>query len=380
MRPNLGITIYERGAAGIPTTTFVCDLQGRITSYTHAIGARFGFESMSAPFTGTVAEALDWLANGLMRSAVVTSPHAKVVWEGYLCQVDAVFGQERRSISLDPMGNRIRVRYTNTLGEPATTSPTGDAASQALYGVKDLVFTLNESNLTAAGNLAATALAERKNPKVTPSTEIATGDLGDVQITLTFAGWYSVLGWLLTSSTSTTVSSTTTQVGSLLTNYVATNNFLATSTTNITASGITDSEFIAPDTSYRDKIESLLAQGNGANRYAWGVYEDRTFYASVWAGATPAILTYQRYLGDGTLYDAYNLPVDPPDARPNAMYQVNELHDVSPVTTAQDAAARFFVERVVCTIDEQGARVSLEPTDSASLDAALAWLNARYRG
>ena len=43
----LNIVVYERGAAGVPGTTFVQNLRGRITSYTHTISDRFGFESMS---------------------------------------------------------------------------------------------------------------------------------------------------------------------------------------------------------------------------------------------------------------------------------------------------------------------------------------------
>src|SRR6266496_3250222 len=113
----LSIRIYERGANGVPGGVPTIP-EYAPQSYTHTITATGGFESMQVSYTVPRDVAQDWLAHGLMRSCVVYGPDAEIVWEGYLTQVDATLGQEQRSVSLDGMGNRVRVKYTTVLGTP----------------------------------------------------------------------------------------------------------------------------------------------------------------------------------------------------------------------------------------------------------------------
>jgi hypothetical protein len=390
----LNIPVFERGASGIPTTTLADDLTGRIESYEHTIAATIGFESMRCNLTTEefakvdVDEAVDMLSRWLGRSTVVTGPDAETVWEGFLTQIDADFGQgETRSIGLDAMANRINVRYTTVLGTPGSTGTASDTASQALYGVKDAVLSLpGTSTATAALNFRAKELARRKNPRMIPSTQIqrskednAPVAPGTARISLTWAGWYTTLGWVLTSRTDTSTEATTTQVGALIGTSApgigATNAFLSTSTTLIVASGISDTRKIEADTTYRQKIEALLGQGNSAGeRLAYMVLEDRKLTVRQWAGATPNTVTYRRDLGDPNVYDATYGLVEPWNVRPDAIYEVRDLLDIGPVTTAADAAARLYVERVVCSITPEGTNVALEPQASDSFDAMLARL------
>lgn len=371
----LSLAIYAPGAGGVPSTaTPVMDLR-QITSYEHTTTARTGFESLRVGFVDTTEGALDWLRSGLMRSVIAYGPHGEIVWEGYLAAIDAMFGQETRSVSLDGMANRIRTRFTTVNGIAGTTTPASDAASIALYGTKDSVLSLPETTSTAASNLAATDLARRKNPVMQPTTEVATGGLGGVQVTLLFAGWYDTLDWLLTSNATTSTAVTTTQVGTLLSTAASTNAFISTTTTNITASGVSDTQYIGTDTTIRQAIEQLLNQGNSSNqRFAWGVYEHRTMHVEQWAGANPAVVHYRRHLPSGQLYDDDGAIVHPWNARPNRMYEAVDLLDPAPVSTAQDAAARFFVERVTCSISGDRIGVRLEPQTSDALDARLARL------
>jgi hypothetical protein len=370
---GLRLGIYERGAAGVPSTTQpVLDIAMVIDSYSHTIDHHIGFETMTTSFPCTLEDALDWLANGLMRSALVSGPDAEPVWEGFLETIEAQIGDEVRSVSVRDMANRVRVRYTNVLGEPDTIATASDTASQALYGTKDTVLALNESDSTEAGHFQIVMLARLKNPIAGPSaTAQSGGGSGEVRLTLHFAGWYTTLDWVLTSDTSTTKTSTTTQVGTLLGDIAAINAFIATVTANIVSSGITAVEYIEQDSSYRQKIESLLGRGNGANPYAWGVYEDRTFHADVWAGATPDTITYQRHIGESVVRDSAGGIVAPWNVRPDAMYQVVELLDVAPVSGAKDSAARFYVGRVTCTIGDGSIALTLEPSEPSDLSAIL---------
>lgn len=373
---GLQLNVFERGGSGAPGTTLAAALAERIDQYTHSVDHHIGFETMSCSFACTLEECLDWLANGLGRACEVSGPDAEAVWEGLLETIEAQIGQERRSVSLREMANRVRVGYQTVLGSqgvvPSASTFLEDAASLALYGKKDLALAISSiSAVTEATNYGTVMLAKLKDPLAAPSSTVASGDLGEIRLTLTFAGWYTTLDWLLAANTSTTQTSTTTQLGTLLAAAAAINAFISTATTNIVSSGVTAAEYIEPDTTYRAKIEALMARGNGSQPYAWGVYESREFYADVWAGATPTAIDYQRHIGESEVLNSIGTPVAFWNVRPNAMYQVIELLDVAPVAAQQDAAARFYVARVTCSISEGSLAVQLEPEQSSNLEAVL---------
>jgi hypothetical protein len=370
----LNINVYERGDAGMPSTEMVGNLSARANSYTHTITDQFGFESMQVPFAASLEEAIEWLQNGLMRSVIVSGPDAETVWEGYLSSITAQIGQKAVTLSLDAMANRVRCVYTTVLGTPGTTSSVSDSDSQALYGVKDRVVSLDASDATAAAYRAAIVLAALAFPKSREATQAVTGEQGDITLTLSFTGWYGVLEWLVTSNGITSTAVTTTQVGTLIGDYTDTNAFLSTSTFRTTASGISSPQKIEANTTYREAIEDRLKLGTGTYPLSWGIYEDRIFYVDTWAGATPSTITYQEYLGDANVYNAAGGVVAPWNVRPNAISQVNDLLDVAPIAIAPDAAARKYVGRVTCTISGDQVGVSLEPSEMDSVEVRLAVL------
>jgi hypothetical protein len=272
------------------------------------------------------------------------------------------------------MANRVRCVYTTVLGTPGVTSSVSDTASQAIYGIKDRVVSLDASDVTAAGYRAAIVLADLAYPKSREATQAMTGAQGDITLTLSFTGWYGVLDWLVTSVSTTSTAVTTTQVGTLIAAYAAINAFLSSSTAHITASGISSTQKIEAQTTYREAIEARLKLGTGVYPLAWGVYENREFHVQTWAGSTPTTVTYYERLGDANVYDRFGNRVDPWDVRPNAMSQVVELLDIAPVTTTPDAAARKYVGRVTCTISGDQVGCSLEPSELDSIDTRLAAL------
>jgi hypothetical protein len=370
----LNITIYERGAAGVPGTALFTDLRDRADSYTHTITDQFGFESMQVSLKVTLDEAIEWLQNGLMRSVIVSGPDAETAWEGYLSTVSAQIGQKVVTLALDAMANRVRCTYTTVLGTPGTTSSVSNTSSQTLYGIKDRVVPLDNSDATAAGYRAAIVLAELAYPKSREATQAMTGAQGDITLTLSFTGWYGALEWLVTSNSTTSTAVTTTQVETLLTNYAAVNAFFSTSTTYITASGISSPQKIEAQTTFREAIEDRLKLGTGTYPLVWGVYEGRTFYVTTWAGATPDTITYQEVLGDSNVYNAYGGIVAPWNVRPNAISQVNDLLDVGPPSGAPDAAGRKYVGRVTCTISGDQVGCTLEPSEMSDISTRLAVL------
>jgi hypothetical protein len=380
MRPlatlDLQLNVFERGAGGIPTTTLAAALQARIDSCEFSIADKFGFETLTCTFVATLEEGLDWLANGLMRGGELSGPDCEIIWEGFLETIEVQFGQERRSASIREMANRVRVRYQTVLGSqgarPTSTTFFEDTASEALYGKKDLALAVgNTSDGTEVDDYGNIKLAELRNPHAAPSSEVTSGDLGEIRVMLHFAGWYAATEWTIASNTSTTKTTTTTQIGTILTALAAVNAFISTSTANIVASGVTATGFMEPDSTYRAKIEQLMARGNGTDPYAFGVYGAREFYASVWSGADPSMTTYRRHLGEAAIEDSAGGDVALWNVRPNANYSIVELLDIAPVATQQDSAAGFYIARTTCAIGAGQISVRLEPGEGSDLEAIL---------
>jgi hypothetical protein len=372
----LTIPIYQPGTGGAPSTSILlAEIGQRIDSYQHSITATVGFESMSVTFVASIEESLTMLTTWLMASTTVYGPDGETLWEGALIGITAQLGSRSRSINLDGMANRMRVRYTTVLSTPGTTAQVSDATSVARYGTKDGVVSVGTTTATIAATLANAELAARKNPLAQPSTAIKTGSLGGVQITLQFVGWYDMLKWVMTSSTSTNTTSTTTQVQGLITSYNTVNNFFSSDYSRITASGVSDTETINNDTPYKEKIETLLKLGNSSNqRLAWGVYENRQFVVNQWAGATPTTIAYMGRFGEAVIYDGSGNTIDPWNVRPDAMYQEVDLLDVSPLNSATDTASTFYIERVTCSISQHDVNLSLEPAASTAIDSMIAIL------
>lgn len=376
---DLRVTVFERGSGGEPgATPLVSDLSGVLSSIEYSIVNQGGFESATLQIPAATHADLDAYSAMLGCHLEITGPDARVAWEGRIVTVEATLGQVRVSRSLEGMANRVKTRYTTVNGVQGVSSTVSDATSQATYGVRDLVESLATATSTEAGYIANARLSERRWPRTRIDSEVATGDMGATDITLIAAGWYYALDDLVTSSTSTTLTTTTTQVTSLLTDYNSTNDYFSTATTNITASGITASEVIDLDSTYRSKIETLLTMGNGVNPYAWGVYDGRILTAKVWAGATPSTISYRRSLAGGAIYDTVGALVAPWNVRPDAMAETIELRDLAPASTEIDVLARFYVARVRFRADESGIGVTLEPSDSDALSARLARIESLW--
>lgn len=372
---GLSIPLFARGLNGIPTTNDGgMDLASRCNDYQHTIAAKGGFESMRTGFVCDRFEAIDILTSWLGRSTIVKGPNLNTIWEGQLAEITATFGQRASGVSLDTMTNRVRVRYSLPAGGADVTAPVTDADSIAIYGTRDGVEALGSTSATAALNAAIRILIQRRVPAQRPSTKISTGRIGDVSVDLLFRGWYSTLGWVLTENASTTVTATDSQIATLISGIAATNAFIPSSGHTIGVTGISDVETIAADTRYLDKIEKLVSQGDGVDRWVLMCLDNRLLTFRKWAGATPTVIHYVADLGGYQVFNPGGGLVAPWDVRPDTMYQEIGLLDASPSTTAYDAAARQYVERVTCTIGRDGVGVTLEAAASDSLDVMLAAL------
>jgi len=379
----LNLTLFERGTNGVPTTAFLTDLGARAASYTHTISDRFGFESCRIGFTCALDEAADWLSSGLMRSLIVSGPDAETVWEGFLETIAVTIGQKKASLSLKAMANFVHFLWTTVQGGPGGTTATATDASllsQSLYGRKDYLGSLPKVTASQVLNALAKTLATLCLPRSAETTTAATGEIGDITIELTFAGWYAALDWNITSNSSNVNTATHTQLtATWLSAFASVNAFLSSDYSGINFTGPLMPEYVAHYSTYKQVVEKLLGVGDASNNtLAYGVYEDRRFAAVVSAAATPATITYQEDAGSGQILDAYGNVVAPWNVRPNAMSQIVQLLDVGPVAGATDAASRKYVARVTCTLSGDSVGCTLEPSGAGGLDALIAAFPAAY--
>ena len=251
----ISIILTDRGANGAPTTSNPVNLAGRVESYEDALSDRYGFETARVAWTPTWAEVEEWARyDHLIRPMVAYSPDARQIWRGVLAEIEIGIGTKRIAFSLKDMANRLTVRYSEPGGAQGESSNYSSAASQALFGTKDRVINASIALSAAASNQAQTILNYIAYPRSKQSSSAGT-TRGELSISLTFWGKYALLDWLLTASTSTTSTQTSTQIASLLASYATVNAFFSSSAANIAATGVSDTEYIEPDTTYREKIE-----------------------------------------------------------------------------------------------------------------------------
>jgi hypothetical protein len=361
--------VYDPGAGGIPTTTNPRDLSGWAETYDDSLANELGCETLR--LTGTVRsieEAVDWTQR-LMAAVEVYTPTGRGRFFGFLHEVS--IPALECSVSLTDMANAVIVRYTDPDGKKGTQTATS-SGSIAQYGRKELVLNFSTAYSAEATNRAATVLAQLAQPpnKQTVSIDPAKPPY---RVELTFRGWAEALKWLTMGSTTTATAVTSTQVTSLITTYNSTNAFFDTAGALVTSTGFSATQFCDPDTTYFERIATLLAAGNSSQqRVAWGFYT-RAITIATAASAAPDTITYYYSKRTGELRDAYNSVVPVWDWTPDVMIQnIDAIIPPAP-SGALATLTRKYIKRVTLTIDAKGiVSGTLEPDDPDKLPEFLA--------
>lgn len=152
---------------------------------------------ITIPGGGWRAEDPANLANLLRCPVTVWNEHGQAVWWGYLNSVAWDEGVYRVAHSLDPVANRVMVRYTTLasagqVGEVSQTGWADDLQSQALFGVKELIIERSGLDEEAALQVRDMLLAERAFPRARVSRQTGAG--GD-SLRLECLGWVHSLKW-----------------------------------------------------------------------------------------------------------------------------------------------------------------------------------------
>ena len=140
----------------------------------------------------------DWRMR-LGQDVRVYDSQGRLAWWGCLDQVRQVQGELQRTVGMDEVANRVAVRFNDLGGaEPGQISQTDwveNLESQAIYGIKEIVFQVGFTLPETAEWIASARLKERAFPevKLAPHAPGSTETPGACY--LECRGWMQTLDW-----------------------------------------------------------------------------------------------------------------------------------------------------------------------------------------
>ena len=129
----------------------------------------------------------------------IYDPQGRLAWWGYLEAVSQSSGNLGYSVDIRKMANRVAVRYRDSVDDEAAafaqTAWFEDLESQAIYGLKEALFTLNQASQNSAERFAQMRLAEKAFPQIrlNPKGQTSKSEAGHFH--LFCKGWMNSLSW-----------------------------------------------------------------------------------------------------------------------------------------------------------------------------------------
>ncbi len=141
-------------------------------------------------------------ALNLLRCGVELTDESEIpCWWGYVERIELYNGKTGAVCDLDLMSNRIRVRYVvldysglsyRVEEQSQLTDWWESTSSQAIYGIKEEIISLNYATIGQSGALKKTTLDEKAWPIARPGIKVSS-EQGDIFITL--KGWWHSAAW-----------------------------------------------------------------------------------------------------------------------------------------------------------------------------------------
>lgn len=266
--PFHSVNFYQRPAQG---STFLRRMKAY--NYRHKISAMGWFDTMSCDVRlKSIDESDQFLQDYIgARIAVYADNPAEPIWEGLVNRLTFDAGGYSYSISLDAMGNRASVVYTDATPSNQRATPTNNTTSQAIYGIKEVQVDMgfHGSTGTAKPNaLRDTILAERAYPQ----SSISSGNGGSI-VHVECIGFYQTLTWekrYVSDATSIAFNSVlTTRYLPQLAN--ASTFFDVTDFTDISANAILQAQNTRTGATYWDLIKGMAEAGDGTQYWVTGI-------------------------------------------------------------------------------------------------------------
>lgn len=371
----INVHVFERNLSAPTPGRFVEDIGPLLSTYEHSIARNGGFESLTLTLTVDLASALRWLER-LAYPVICYDRSADIIWEGLISSVSFAVEAERLDLTIDDLANLVRVRYQSTAGATVFTGFIFNTDSIAIYGEKELTVSAGKLPAGAAPLVQQTTLREREWPVAqrTGGALAALSQDQSIELTIGARGWASTLRWI--ESNTATVNETLpshTQIRDQLIAYNTDNPFFSTDYSGIEPIGPTQTVVYEDQQTQWDRITVLNSLGDSSGEpTAWGVGIGRKAYFRRWAGFTPNVVTYRRALGSSVFLNQYGSPVDAWRLQPDSLYQITDLVDPGVQLTAVTVPSTYYVERVVCRIDQQGITARMEPSRTNAVDVLIA--------
>jgi len=139
-----------------------------------------------------------WGLVDLLRCEMVISDEEGAAWWGYVSAVGIhPRGGQGLRLSLDGMWNKVKVLYHDDSPNPVggvenLTAWYSDPGSVRAWGAKELLVELGVGSAADAAAYAASVLAKRSRPQITPAGEAGKGDW---YVVIEGRGWWETLDW-----------------------------------------------------------------------------------------------------------------------------------------------------------------------------------------
>ncbi|MBP7213655.1 MAG: hypothetical protein KBA03_05425, partial [Anaerolineaceae bacterium] len=147
----------------------------------------------------------------------VYDPQGRLAWWGYLEAVSQSSGNLGYSVDIREMANRVAVRYRDSVDDEAAeftqTAWFEDLESQAIFGQKEALFTLNQASQNSAERFAQMRLAEKAFPQIRFNAESRASNRDGRIYHLTCKGWMNSLSWRIWPGVNGRIENTVMQSG-----------------------------------------------------------------------------------------------------------------------------------------------------------------------
>jgi len=342
MSNRIDIVITEAPQVDTSTPPLInANLTDEATGFSWTIAAQGGFKSAQIDCVVPRARAFEILQRFTSKRVIFTSPTAlnlaQVCWEGMVYQVSVDDGKRKVTRSMANVYNSVTVAYSSTdytqatpQGAQVATVTLTDSPSQALYGFRQLVYTVGEMNSTDATRLATILLARYGYPQTVIGGE-SVGDApggNEVRVSIDCVGYGEVLDKYIYTSALTTTQSLDTLVKNVITAHATAGptQILSTNYANVTVNSLTRPRWQLKNITALDYINDVCAYGSGsfAEQNLFGVTENRQIYYNPF----PSTLSYWQSMFDSServySYDSGGV-VDPWNVRPGKLIAIGDI-------------------------------------------------------
>jgi hypothetical protein len=291
-----------------------------------------------------------------------------VVWLGYVNTVRVNDRGSLTGVSLDDMANRVAVAYsyvepgTSTVGVRKTTAWADDLASQAEFGVKELLISSDGTTDAGAEQLRDTYLVEHGLPVGTTSYNGISGGIVTAQIDC--LGWLYTLAWTTYANSGTASTATDVQIAAIL----AAGEFV-TSVTVETASGVSTSQYRKGDKTALEELAELLETGTTAGR-AYQCEIDEARNVRVIEAPASTDIAYRR-TADGRVLSLADELLDGYRIEAGRWVELKDVIPASVDTTWLRAVGKYLVDEAAWLSSRPDAPI-LTPAGSRGAGVSLA--------